>query len=319
MRIFNYGIITLLIFVINANAFADYAWIPVRRKLVLRTGAEWNKTYENFDTDGFIADFSVNGQLAEVRDFNAYVFGEYGIADRWSMWMKASFVDSAASAQATNVLIASGTGLGDTFIGFKHAFTTSYPMMTAETYFKFPTGSSEATAVNEMVTGEGNLDLGLRLHIGARDGQVLFAFSPGLLMRFGGYATAGTLELAVQYNHEKLAYGRLYAEGALPFSEEALPPSTLVNHNLPGTAGSYMKLAASPMYFGMGVRAGYNFLPSFGVETFAGMTFQGKRTARNLKFGFNLIFNMDFYEADYRPRLKEVKFTGQEDDTGNFD
>jgi hypothetical protein len=300
--------LSFLILIASSFCFADYAWIPVKRKLVLRTGMDWNKSFENFDTDGFLVDLALNSQPIEVRDFSFYAFGEYGIGDQWSTWMRLQFVDAVAAVPNTGALVAGGSGLGDTWIGLKRALTTTYPLATVETYLKLPFGSSSTSTADTLVTGEGNLDIGLRMHLGLRDGDVLFAFSPGLLLRFGGYATAGTLEAALQYNFPYHAYGRVFAEGMLPFSEEALAPSTLTNHNILGTAGSYMKLAASPAFLSAGVRAGINFTPSLGIESYAALAFQGRRAPRNLRFGFNMLFNFDFYQPDYRPKVKEVPF-----------
>lgn len=284
----------------------------------MRTGADWSKSYENFDTNGFITDFSVSGQKAEIRDFTPYVFGEYGVAEGWSVWSRLQFMDSVLSAQQTGTLLASGSGLGDAWVGFKYALANTYPLFTAETFFKLPMGKSVAATTNDMVTGDGNFDIGVRLHIGHRDGPVLFAISPGILLRFGGYSTAGLLEAAIQYNFQD-AYGRLFAEGIMSFSETALPPSTTANHNLLGTGGSYMKLAASPLSFGAGARAGYNFSKGVGVEAYAAMNFQGMRTARYLRFGTDLIFNFDFFKGDLRPRIREVPFKGGEEESQNFD
>ncbi len=228
------------------------------------------------------------------------------------MWSRLQFMDSVLSVQQTGALLASGSSLGDAWLGFKYALANTYPLFTAETFFKLPLGHAVATSTNEMVTGDGNFDIGVRLHIGHRDGPVLFAISPGILLRFGGYSTAGLLEAAIQYNFQD-AYGRLFAEGIMAFSEAALPPSTTTNHNLLGTGGSYMKLAASPLSFGAGARAGYSFSKAVGVEAYAAMNFQGMRTARYLRFGTDLIFNIDFFKGDLRPRIREVPFRGEEE------
>lgn len=332
MRRFKYSILLALGILglgLSATAHADYAWIPVHKKLVLRVGGDWNKSFENYDGDGYIADFSLSGKLAEIRQFDSYVFGEYGIAERWSMWMRLQYTDMVSNAQTTGDLLASGAGLGDTVIGFKRALTTSYPLFTAETYFKFPTGSTDVSSgvgggtaidASKLVVGDGNVDWVFRFHLGLRDGPVLFALSPSFLMRFGSYSPAAMLEVALQYNYMH-AYGRVYAEGMLPLGEPqtstgAVPTANQLEN---GTAGSFMKMAFSPSYFAMGVRAGFNFTKQTGIEAYVAMPFQGNRMARFLKFGANMIFNFDFYNGDYRPNLRDVPFVEFEDTSGQFD
>ncbi len=306
------GRIFLIGFFLSTQVFADYAWIPEYQQLQIRAGADAASTSSNYSDGGFSVAPTLSGQSVVLADRVFRIQPEFGIAQDWALGMRTGIVIGNADRVGSSTSLASGSGFGDSF-GLVKWRVSHDPLLTLESYFKLPTGSSVALAATELVTGEGNFDLGLKVHYGIREGSFYFSASPGLLARFGGFSTAVTMDLAAQLFIHR-AYGKLTVNSIFSLSPSALPPSTLASQTLAGTAGSYARLAASPTLVTTGATFGVLITKMFRVELGLAKTVWGQRAADSLIFTVDLLGFFDFAKPDLRPKVREVPFEGSEDD-----
>ncbi len=189
--------LALALCLFSTVVFADYGWIPEYQNFQIRTGVDVSSTSNNFDNSGLSLPPRVAGNPVFLQDTTFWVQPEYGIAEDWSMGFKAGFLSGAATRVTGGALAASGTGFTDLWGSLKYR-VSKLPMWTIEGVFKLPTGNAVAVTTADLVTGEGNLDVGAKLHYGLHEGHVFLSVSPGFLGRFGGYAPALTLDAAAQ-------------------------------------------------------------------------------------------------------------------------
>ncbi len=289
-----------------AHASADYAWIPEPQNLQLRGGFNYLLSGNNYSTDGFLDPARFSTETIQFRDSIFWIAPEFGMAEDWSAGLHLQFSTSTATSDATSAVIASGAGFGDLRGNVKWRVSKA-PLWAIELYFKLPTGTATPLTADEIVVGDGNIDLGMRAHYGMRSGAFFLSASPGFLGRLGGYAPALTLELASQMFIYR-AYAKLYASSLFSLSAEALSPSTISGQTLAGTAGSYARLAASPTYILGGGSLGFLINKQFRAEAGVSKVIWGQRTHDGLVMTLNVLGTFDFSKPDMRPRVREVPF-----------
>lgn len=290
----------------TVTAQADYAWIPEAQNLHLRGGFDYFLSGNNYSTDGYSDPTQFGGQTIQFRDSIFWLAPEFGVAEDWSAGLHLQFSTSTATSDATSAVVASGAGFGDVRGNIKWRVSQA-PLWTIETYFKMPTGTATPLAADEIVMGDGNLDVGLRAHYGMRTGAFFLSASPGVLGRFGGYSPALTLELAAQMFIYR-AYAKLYAHSLFSLSAQALTPATVTAQTLAGTAGSYARLAASPTYLVGGGSLGILINKQIRAEAGVSKVIWGQRTHDALVMTLNVLAMFDFSKPDMRTRVREVPF-----------
>lgn len=299
-----WGIVFALMGVSSVSS-GDYAWTPRYKELRVKSGVTLISTSENFNYQSELTGFGLNNQRAQLNDFRFFAEAEFGIADDWAWTLKSSMIRSELTRISDGLLVADGMGMGDTWLGLKWNAQKTGPVVTPELLMKFPTGVVGAPSSTQIVQGEGNFDLALKGHLGFGNMPLLLAISPGLLLRIGGYSSALTLEVAGELQFPR-GYFRFYSELQASLSELALPPSTLQNHNLNGTGGSYLKLAASPTFLTAGLRGGLFLNDVVGFDVDFKMSVMGARAPLFLQVGAMGTFRFDFFEQPIERPLKEV-------------
>jgi hypothetical protein len=288
------------------SAFADYGWIPEFQNFQVRMGADVSSTSNNFNNTGLSVAPTLSGNPVFLQDVLLWVQPEYGIAEDFSMGFKVGYLNGSASRLNGGAQLASGGGISDFWGSIKYRFS-KLPLWTAEFVYKLPTGNSIALANTQIVTGEGNVDAGLKLHYGLHEGYVYLSASPGVLGRFGGYANALTMDVAAQIFIFR-AYGKAFVNSYFSLSQDGLPPSTVNAQTLAGTAGSYARLAASPTSITAGAVFGCLITRRFRLEVGLSKTVWGQRAPDQLNFTVNLLGLFDFSTPDLRPKVREVPF-----------
>lgn len=297
-RHFLLGILLLLLCV---SARADYGWIPQYKKLITKAGIDVFKSDANFDTSGAVTALPSSGEL---RDTLFWLSAEYGLAESWSLGMEFPFFMSSLDSPAGTLL--EGSGLGDITAHLKWAVKPVTPILTFDLLFKFPSGSSGGTS-GALALGEGNFDVGLFLHSGHRGGNFLFSFSPGFLMRFGGYSPAAAGEVAFQYLFPR-GYIRAFGLGVFSFQNVAGLDSSTDVHDAAGAGGSYSRLNSSPIGFSIGAKLGINVSQQVSLEFGASKSILGSRYADYFKAGGDVVLEFDFFEMPKAMKAKEVPF-----------
>jgi hypothetical protein len=286
-------------------AFGDYAWITEYQRLQLRAGFDAFSTSDNYSTAGVLTALQSSGQSTTLGDRHFWVEPEYGLAEDWTLGLRAGFLSGSLDT-AAGANVAAGSGLSDVRLSTKWRVAQS-PLWTLETQIKFPTGTSRATTTDTLVTGEGNVDFWLKAHYGVKADAFFLSASPGVMLRTGGYSTALTLELAAQLFLQR-AYMKVYGASILSLVEAALSPSTLTSHSLTGSGGSYARLAASPTGIHAGGSLGFLLSRDWRVEAGISHSIIGIRYPSFIAFTVNVLGLFDFREPDLRPKLRSVPF-----------
>lgn len=288
-------------FLLNNAARADYAWIPEYMKLVGKVGLDFARSSENFDSQGARTNIVTGGSTASFSETRFWIEPEYGVAQDWTIGGRFSIVSGSVGGTSSTLL--SGAGLGDTLLFLKYGLSPAAPLLTLEVKAKFPSGSSTASAVDDLVVGDGNFDFGFVLHTGQKSGKMAFSLSPGFVARFGGYAPAATLDAAVQFNFPR-GYVRAFGNGFVSFQESLLGDSAADSHDANGTGGTYARLAGSPTSVALGGLIGVKAIDDLAVEGAFSHTLFGLRAAHGLKVTFLIKATFDFYKS---PRIKRVR------------
>lgn len=290
-----------LLFFLAIPARADYGWIPEYQKLITKLGLDVFKSTANYNNTGTLTSLPSN---AELKDTTIWLSAEYGLAESWAMAVEFPFVMSALDG--TSSRLADGSGIGDITARLKWAVKPISPIITLETYLKFPTGRA-VSATGQMALGDGNFDLGIFLHSGHKGGRFLFSVSPGFLARFGGYSLAVAGEIAAQVMFPR-GFLRAFFSGIYSFQDLAPFDSSFTSHDAQGSGGSFAKLNGSPIGFGVGGKLGLQILKEVGLEfTFTKSLF-GSRYPDYFKVGGDVVVELDFFEPPKKVKAKEVPF-----------
>jgi hypothetical protein len=291
------------------NARADYGWIPEYQKLNLKVGTDFLNTSQNYGPDGTVGTLTANGQSSSLNEFHVWTDAEYGIARDWAVRARLSYVSNSLSSDGTD--LASGSGFGDVDLGVKWNFKSDYPILTLEVLVHIPTSSVPATSYDQLVTSDGNFDIGMFLHSGAKSGRFLFDLSPGVLGRFSGYSSAFTADGAVQLNFPR-GYIRAFMNYIYSFQNVQPYDSTLDVHNAIGSGGSYALLNGSPTGLTAGGKIGIAPIDDFRIEGEIAHSLFGTQFPDFISFGVNIMITFDFYQPQKATRVREVPFEGEQ-------
>ncbi len=297
----------LLLLFVASSAFADYGLIPYYETLRIRTGFDYYRTSQNFMDDGTRQNLTYVRLPTQLTSAIFSLEPEYGIAQDWSIYARGKFLISNVNSTSSNTNVLSNSGLGDTYMGVKWNGNAS-PLITPEFYVKIPTGQSTQSATTDVVLGDGNVDIGFKVHIGdsTEDGFTFFG-SPGFVFRSGGYSMAATLDLMGQYQYS-VTYFQIFGGSILSFSPTALYDSSTQVHNALGTGGSYALLNGSPTGSFAGAKVGFVFYQDWAFEGGASFSFLGNRYPQYVNVSFGLILNFDLFNPPPRKKVHEVPF-----------
>jgi hypothetical protein len=167
--------------------------------------------------------------------------------------------------------------------------------------------------VGDLVWGEGNFDIGAKIHYGARFENLYLSLSPGVLGRTGEYSPAATLDFALQAFLQRL-YLKFFATSVWSFVPQAIAPSTVASQTLSGTGGSYARLAASPLAVAGGGTVGFLFSKAWRLEAGVSHSIWGQRSPSYLNVSVSLLALLDFSAPDLRPKLRPVPFESEATD-----
>jgi len=297
--------IFLISMLCTLNARADYGWIPEYHKLTMKAGLNLFRSSENFDTDGERADIRLGSGTAEFAETRFFLEPEFGIAEDWAIGMRAQFLSGSVDRSSTGDLLASGGGLGDTYLWLKYNFKSSTPVVTLESRLKFPTGQGSGSAADDLVTGDGNFDANFVLHTGHRIGRVYFSLSPGFLARSGNYAPAITGEASFRVTFPR-GYIRASLDGIFSLVEEELGDSSLAVHDAIGSGGTYARLSGSPTGITIGGVVGFRFFKQWAFEMGASHGVMGVRYPNGLTILTMLRSEFDFFEPETKKKIREI-------------
>lgn len=309
MKRISRSVLVLGLCVVCRWATADYAWLPEYQKLNLRLGSDFYSTDQNYNATAALAPLTATG--AKLKDFRLWLEGEYGIAEDWSVRLKAGYLNSSLDDSTSGQTLAAGSGLSDITAGVKWNFKSDYPLLTIDVFTVIPAYSNQALASTQLALGDGIFNLGIILHTGSKVGPFVVAVSPGILARFGGYASLATGELALQLNFPK-GYVRLYSRGVYPFQNiQPLDPDE-TKHTAPGSGGSYALLNGSPEGISAGGLIGVAPIRFCRIEAYVERSVWGEEYPYYTSFGFNLSYTFDFFTPHKKARVREVPFEGEQ-------
>lgn len=283
----------------------NFGWIPEFKKLTARAGLGLAFSSQNFDSGADRLDVRVGSESGKFSEVRFLTEAEYGIAEDWALGTQISLLNSSVSSVNTGDTLASGAGLGDIITSLKYNFKTSHPQLTAEARVRFPTGRSSASAVDDLVLGDGSFDLSGLLHLGHRGKGWRLAVSPGITGRSGGYSSAIIGGAAVDILFPR-GYVRVFGDGMVSLQETRLSDSSIDVHDSIGSGGTNLRLAGSPTYFKAGGLFGFKIFNEYHLEASAAHTIFGMRAPHFLQLGFFLRGTWDFFKADKRKRIREV-------------
>jgi len=291
-----------------ATARADYGWVPDYQKLFLKGGVDFFQTDQNYNTSGATEPLASNGSLHQSQ---FYLEGEYGIAPDWSVRGRFGFQSDSLSANTDGSELASASGPSNLTLGLKWNFKPHYPILTLEVYSVIPTTSNSVASPSQLVLNDGNFNLGIVLHSGARAGYFVFDLSPGILARFGGYSSVATVEAAIQLNFPK-GFVRGFARGMYPFENAQPFDVDPTKHTAPGSGGSYEKLNGSPEGVSGGGMIGVVPVSYLKIEGYLEHAIYGKQYPYFSSFGFDLVYTFDFFMPKKKTKAREVPFEGEQ-------
>jgi hypothetical protein len=312
MRLFSF-LIFLATSTISTSLFANYAWIPKEQHLELKIGGEFFSTSQNFNTVGASENIIFQNQQVGLEEFSFFVDADYGITENISGTLRLPFQSESLNVVDTSgQSILSSSGVGDINTALKWNFKKNAPILTAEINFKIPTESYDNLGPDDLLRGDANFDLGFMLHAGYQFGQGFLDVSPGIVFRFGGYASGflGKAMVGVKFRPAYIyAFSNLYTS----FTDDLLFDPDSQTHDIAATGGSYHTLSGSPSYWEAGLRGGVRISGPFSVEGYFSQTLWGRRAADAFIFGFNVVVELDFSKKDTRTKTREIPFDSPND------
>lgn len=297
----------ICLFAFCRSLFADYAWIPEYKKLVAGASLEFFSSSENFGADGSRADLIYNNALSSLSETRFLLNAEYGVAESWTLGLDLGFLSASLSDQTSGASVLSASGLSDITAHAKWGLRFFSPYLVFETRMKVPTAAANLGSTTDISLGDGNFDVGLILHTGFKSKPFIFAVSPGLLIRFGGYSFAATLETMAQFEFTR-GYVRAFGELIYSFENNRLFDSSIDTHDALGSGGSYAKLNGTPLGFDMGLLFGYRFVKTLVSEVSIKHSIFGSKYPNYLEFGLSIKYTFDFFDPPKAERVKEVPF-----------
>lgn len=283
-------------------ALADYGEIPAYKQLLMRGGLDVFTTAENFDSTNSIVPLPSG---VELVDTNFNLSAEYGAANGWAAGLSFKFVNSEVGT--ANSLVLSNAGIGDIVAHVKWAIKAASPYMTIEARTKFPAASGNVKSNDEVVLGDGNFDFHLLLHTGAKSNRFFFTLSPGLLVRFGGYSTAATVDGAIEFRLPR-GFVRGYGSFIYSFEDPQLFDSSPTTHDAAGSGGSFARLTGGPIGFYAGGKLGIRVYRTWWMEALFEMSVFGNKYPVFSRWGLNLVALFDFYDEPKKKRIREIPF-----------
>ena len=287
-------------------ALGDYAWITDYHHLTVKLGGDFFTSSDNYGSDGIKTSLVTSNQLTTLKEYKLTPEAEYGFAKDWSMLIRvpvvAGFVDSSTDT------FLSGSGLSDLNLGLKWNFLKSRSLITLEVIGKFPLYSTEAPVTDQLVLGDGTIDLSTQLHIGYRFNRNFVAgISPGFLMRTSGFENAFTVSAFGGATWNPM-YVRFIVESLFSLSKPTASTVSSVNMKT-GSGGSFARLSKNPDLMTVGGRVGFFFNRKYRMEAAVSSSVMGNYAPSFLRFGLNLIGDFDFYEPEPpKIKVKEVPF-----------
>ena len=296
-------------FFLTTVALGDYAWIPKPQTLVLKTGWEFFKSENNYDSLGTKSDLTTNNLASSLVQNQVFLDAEYGLGEQWSGIFRTSFLSAQLEALNSNFPSLSGSGLFDTNLGFKWRFKGEKPLLALEAGLSLPPYSTKNLGTEELALGDGVSGIQFRVHAGTQVKRISFSVSPGLLFRFGRFSNQALLDAAVSLTLQKF-YFRLFESSQFSMTKD--PTGNQGPENLePGSGGSYSRLATNPDLINLGLKVGAFLSPRFKLETSLSQTLWGQTAADGFRIGLALITSLDFSTPDTREPIKEVPLNGE--------
>jgi hypothetical protein len=294
---------------------ADYGWIPKSGNLELKVGGNYFYTNSNFNFQSSKVSPVYEEHPTSLSIFRFLIEPEFSPAQGFSTFARINYL--ASGLTNTDVIgsptILNANGLGDLLLGVKANLLKHSPVLTLEANVKIPTYSYYVSSFDELLQGDGNVDVGILLHSGFRLNRFFFDLSPGLLFRFSGYSSAFTLKALAGMRYS-LVYGYLFTNLLASFSDNLLFDSSVALHDAPGAGGSYALLAGGPTVFSMGAKAGVEFVKNYAVEAYFEQAVAGHRAADFIQTGLNLVMRFDLNPQDSRIKIHEVPFEKEQVD-----
>ncbi|MCB0404201.1 MAG: hypothetical protein KDD51_05400 [Bdellovibrionales bacterium] len=301
-------------FLVSAPLYADYAWIPNYQTLFLRFGGEFFTTSENFGADGLRTDILYQrGAFANLplrlNEFRFYVEPEYGFAKNLSLLLKGEFTVARIGPVSASEPSFGSSNVGNVKGALKWRIHPKEPILTLEIGFGLPTASNDQSSlqVDDLLLNDGTFDLGLILHTGYRFDDFFVAFSPGLLLRSGGFPSALTVQAAAGGRFDSL-YGFLFLNSIFSIQTGPLLDSSLSNHDALGGGGSYAKLSGGARGIDGGIKVGVNIEKKYAIELGVTQAFWGSQYPNFTKIGLNFLFVNSFFKEDKKIRVRGVPF-----------
>lgn len=298
-------LVSVFLFALSCVSFADYAWIPKEKALILKTGWELFRSENNFDRNGKRTPLLSNGLDSSLVQNSFFLDAEYGLGSQWAAEFHTGVLMARIRTNSTSQDLFSASGLSDTSFGFKWQVATLKPLVTLETAIFFPPYSVDNLGSNELALGDGVSSVLFKPHVGIQMNRFSFALSPGLLFRFGRYSHQALLDASVSAVVRRF-YFRLFHEGRFSLLQS---DGSLNNLNQqPGSGGSFSRLVSSPDFSSLGLKTGYFLSKRMRVEGTVSQTIWGQEAADGFRLGFAFISNFDFETPDTREPIKEVPF-----------
>jgi hypothetical protein len=294
---------------------ADYAWIPKSGNLELKVGGNYFLTNTNFDYQSTRTSLFYNGHTTSLSTFRFLIEPEFSPAPGFSTFAKVNYLASGLSDRDVtgSPTVLNASGLGDLLLGVKANIVKNLPLITLEANVKIPTYSYYVSSFDELLQGDGNVDVGVMVHGGFRANRFYFDLSPGLLFRFSGYSSAFTLK-ALAGTKVSHFYGYLFANLLASFSDNVLFDTSLAVHDAPGAGGSYALLAGGPTVFSMGAKLGVEFIKNYSAELHFEQAVAGHRAADFVQTGLDLVMRFDLNPQDNRVKIHEIPFETEQID-----
>lgn len=289
-------------------ARADFGWMPPYQTIYFSTGASYFRTNQNFADNGVSQNILYNGSAVQLTEYKFWAETEYGFAQDWSGKIRLNFFSgSVDSLTGLGNGALTGGGIGDITAGVKWRIYRGAPTLTLETTALVPTYSTILNNTTTLLPGNGDIDVGVTLHVGYRRDYLILAASPQFVFRTAGYAQAFDLKTAVGIQFSPFY---LYAITDLFLSMGTnllYDPSPLV-HNAAGTGGSYALLSGSPNWFSIGGKGGVQMIKDLFLEVSGEQSLWGKRAANFFQGGINLLLKVDFFQPEKKIKVKEIPF-----------
>lgn len=269
---------------------------------------------ENFGADGVRTDILYQrGSFANIplrlNEFRFYVEPEYGFAKNLSFALRGEFTIGRIGPITASEPSFGSSNIGNIKGALKWRIHPKEPIFTAEINFGLPTASNDQTslAVDELLLNDGTFDLGLVLHTGYRFDDFFVAFSPGLLLRSGGFPSAMTVDAAAggRFN---IIYGFLFLHSLFSLQTGPLFDSSINSHDALGSGGSYAKLSGGARGIDGGLKIGVNIEKKYAIELGFTQSFWGSQYPNYTKIGLNFLLVNSFFKEEKKIKLREVPF-----------